>query len=226
MAGFPPETQTFLRDLADDPTPGFFDANRARYHAHWRAPAGAFVEALADRLHELSPGLRADPRVHRSVLHPRQDVRRGRDRPLYRDHVGLVFWEGDRATATSVLFLRLHADRVVLGAGARWFDPPRLRAYRDAVLDPGRGAALLDAVGAVEGAGWSLHGETLATGPRGRRSDDAGRARLLRHTALWAEDALAPPRVLSSARFAPWCVRRWRQLLPLHRWLTDTLDTG
>lgn len=224
MAGFPPDTLTFLRDLAADPTPAFFDAHRSRYHDVWSGPARAVVEALAPGLRELAPGLRADPRVHGSVLHPRQDVRLGGGRPPYRDHVGLIFWEGDRATAASVLFLRLHADRMVLGAGARRLDRDRLRAYRQAVLEPGRGGMLLDAVDAVEDAGWPLFGATLARGPRDVTTDDLERARLLRHTALWAEQVFPVPGVVGTGRFPAWCLRRWGQLLPLHRWLTDRLD--
>ncbi len=187
MAGFPPDTLSFLRDLAADPTRTFFDANRDRYHAHWRDPAAAFVEAVAPGLARLAPGLRAEPRVHGSILHPRQDVRFGSDRALYRDHVGLVFWEGERADAPSVLFLRVHPDHVTVGVGARWLSPDRLRAYREAVLDADRGGALVEAVEQVRGAGWPLHGATLARGPRGVQVDDPERAELLRHTALWAE---------------------------------------
>ena len=222
MTGFPPDTLTFLRDLADDPTPAFFDAHRDRYRDHWVAPTRAFVEAVAPRLAQLAPAMVADPRVHGSVLSPRQDVRFA-DRPPYRDHVGLLFWEGDRAAATSVLFLRLFPDHVTLGAGARRFDRRQLRAHRERVLDPTAGADLLDAVAEVERAGWSLHGRTLRRGPRDVASDDPDRQRLLCHTALWVEDALPLPGVLGSRRFVDWCVRRWAQQLPVHRWLVDHL---
>lgn len=222
MAGFTPDTSRLLRDLTTRPDAATFAANRDRYEAHWLAPARAFVRAAAPLLADLSPALTAEPRVHGSILHPRQDVRFDRDRPLYRDHVGLLFWEGDRASATSVLFLRIHPRHVTLGCGARWLDRDRLRAYRAAVVDDAAGRALLGAVDAVDDAGWTLHGRTLATGPRGLRVHDPDRARLLRHTALWAADDLPPPKVMGSAgRFARWCVRRWRQQWPLHRWLVD-----
>lgn len=220
MAGFSPDTLSFLRDLAADPTPDAFDALRGRYRDHVVAPARAFVEAVAPLLAALSPALRAEPRVHGSILHPRQDVRFGRDRALYRDHVGMLFWEGDRASATSVLFLRVHADRVTLGAGARSLPARRLHTYRRAVLDPQAGPALAAAVAQVHAAGWPLHGRTLARGPRDVRSDDPATAELLRHTALWAADDRPHPGVLGTARFPAWCARRWQQLLPLHAWLT------
>jgi uncharacterized protein (TIGR02453 family) len=223
VAGFPPQTLAFLRELADEPTAAFFDAHRDRYHDHWRAPARAFVEAMAPLLAELAPGLRAEARVHGSILHPRQDVRFARDRAPYRDHVGVLFWEGDRATAPSVLYLRLHPDHVTIGAGARRLDGARLHAYRRAVVDPGAGGTLVDAVRRVEGDGWTLRGATLARGPRDLGSTDPDRARLLRHTGLWAADDLPHPRVLGTARFPAWCQRRWARLLPLHRWLTDHL---
>lgn len=221
MAGFTPDTLRLLRDLAAHSDPATFAAHRDRYEAHWVAPARAFVTSVAPLLAELSDDLVADPRVHGSILHPRQDVRFDRDRPLYRDHVGLLFWEGDRATATSVLFLRVNPDHVTLGAGARRLDRDRLRAYRAGVVDDDVGNALVSAVGAVERAGWPIHGRTLSTGPRAVRSDDPDRARLLRHTALWTSDDLPHPGVLDSTRFASWCVRRWRQQWPLHRWLVD-----
>ena len=222
MAGFPPETLTFLRELAADPTPAFFDAHRDRYARHWVAPARAFVEAVAPRLADVAPDLVADPRVHGSILSPRQDVRFG-DRPLYRDHVGLLFWPGERATATSVLFLRLHPDHVTLGAGARRLDRQQLHTYRDLVVHPTAGDRLIAAVEDVEGAGWPVHGRTLRRGPRDHSSDDPDRQRLLCHTALWTHARLPVPGVLGSRRFVDWCVRRWVQQGPLHRWVAEHL---
>lgn len=225
MSGFTPDTLRLLCDLAADPDPSAFAANRDRYEAHWLAPARAFVTTVAPLLADLSDDLVADPRVHGSILHPRQDVRFDRERPLYRDHVGLLFWEGERTSAPSVLFLRVHPDHVTLGAGARRLGRDQLRAYRTAVVDDA-GGVLVSAVEAVERAGWPLHGQALATGPRDVRSDDPDRARLLRHTALWTSADLAHPGVLGSARFAAWCVRRWRQQWPLHRWLVDHIGSA
>jgi uncharacterized protein (TIGR02453 family) len=223
MSGFGPETLALLSDLSADPRPEVFDANRQRYHDYWVGPARAFVDAVGPRLAALVPGVRAEPRVHGSILHPRQDIRFGKDRPLYRDHVGLIFWEGDRASAVSVLYLRVHHDRVAIGAGARLLDRDGLARYRRQVVDDGAGGELVRAVADVEAAGWTIHGDQLAVGPRDVRSDDPDRARLLRHTALWAEDDLPHPGVLGSRRFVDWCVRRWAQQLPIHRWLTDHL---
>lgn len=123
-----------------------------------------------------------------------------------------------------MLFLRVYPDRVTVGAGARSFDRERLVRYRQLVVDDAAGADLLGAVASVEAAGWPMHGDHLAVGPRDLRSDDPDRARLLRHTALWAADDLPHPGMLGSRRFVDWCVRRWEQQLPLHRWLTDHLD--
>jgi uncharacterized protein (TIGR02453 family) len=223
MSGFGPETLALLTDLSADPRPEVFDANRHRYHDHWVGAARTFVDAVGPRLAALSPSLQAEPRVHGSILHPRQDIRFGKDRPLYRDHVGLIFWEGDRASATSVLFLRVHPDRVAIGAGARSLDRERLARYRQLIGGDAAGADLVRSVADIEAAGWTIHGEELAVGPRSLGSDDPDRARLLRHTALWSGDDLPHPGVLGSMRFVDWCVRRWEQQLPLHRWLTDHL---
>lgn len=223
MAGFTTDTLDLLRDLAGASDRTTFARHRARYDTHWLAPARAFVETVGPLLTMLAPDLRAEPRVHGSILHPRRDVRFGRDGGLYRDHVGFVFWQGDRAEAASVLFLRVHPDHVTIGAGARSLAPHRLRAWRAAVVDPKVGAGLLGVVDGVERAGWPLQGATLATGPRTVTSDDPDRARLLRHTAVWVGRDLPHPGVLGSSRFASWCVRRWQQQWPLHDWLCTHL---
>jgi uncharacterized protein (DUF2461 family) len=46
---FPPDTASFLADLAANNSREWFEANRARYEAAYVAPGRAFVEAVGPR---------------------------------------------------------------------------------------------------------------------------------------------------------------------------------
>ena len=47
MTRFPDDTFAFLGDLAANNEKAWFEENRDRYEARWRAPALAFIEALS-----------------------------------------------------------------------------------------------------------------------------------------------------------------------------------
>ena len=60
MTGFSPETFAYLNDLSVNNNRDWFEDNRNRYEAHWRAPALDFIAALADPMSRLSPKLKAE----------------------------------------------------------------------------------------------------------------------------------------------------------------------
>jgi uncharacterized protein (TIGR02453 family) len=224
VGGFSAATIDFLTDLRANNDRDWFAANRHRYEADWLAPAVAFVTTVTPQLQTLVPAIQGEPRIDGSIFRIRRDTRFAADKRPYKDHLDLWWWEGDRQTAPSGLYLRLTADRLRLAVGATAFDRDRLRRYRGAVVEPDAGEELLAAVKPAGRGGWDLRGETLKQGPRGLFVEDPGRARLLRHGALWAALEVPHPGVLGSpARLASWCLRRWEQQLPLHRWLVDHL---
>ena len=53
-------TVNFLSELAQNNNKAWFEANRTRYEREVRAPAVAFVEAIAPRLAVIAPQLRAE----------------------------------------------------------------------------------------------------------------------------------------------------------------------
>ena len=66
MAGYWQATQTYLRELHENNSKEWFDARRADYEAHWRAPALAFIDALAGDMAALDPPLKAEARLNGS----------------------------------------------------------------------------------------------------------------------------------------------------------------
>ena len=224
MGGFTAATTDFLTDLRANNDREWFAANRDRYEAHWLAPAVEFVTAVTPALQSLAPAMRSEPRIDGSIFRIRRDTRFTTDKRPYKEHLDLWWWEGERHTAPSGLYLRLTTDSLRLAVGATAFDRDRLERYRRAVVDPDAGGALLAAVRPAGRGGWELRGETLKQGPRGLSTEDPERARLLRHGALWTALEVPHPGVFgSTARLAAWCLRRWEQQLPLHRWLVDHL---
>jgi uncharacterized protein (TIGR02453 family) len=222
--GFPPELMTFLRDLSTNNSKAWFEAHRDDYERYYLGPARAFVEAVGPRLAELAPVV-AEPRVNGSIFRINRDVRFSKDPTPYKDHLDLWFWQGERRGAVSGFFLRVTAERIVVGAGAHLLDPSRLGRFRRAVVDPRSGAALVDAVRACEAAGHEVGGERYKRVPAGFEpaTDDA--ARLLRFSALWAATDEPHPRGIGGPSVIDYAMRRWCVQAPVHRWLVENLDS-
>lgn len=215
-------TQAFLADLSANNTRVWFDANRDRYQSAFLEPARAFVDAIAPALDELVPGLAAVPRVNGSIFRINRDIRFSKDKTPYKEHLDFWFWQGERTTAISGLFLRIAPTGVIVGAGAHGFDSARVAAYREAVAGPGPGDELIDIVAEIEQAGHTVDGESLSRLPRGFDAD-GHRARLLRLEALHASAEL-PAQLAMQPQLISTLVRHWRVVAPLHTWLVTHLS--
>ena len=222
FTGFPKQTLTFLRALGRNNTKVWFDAHRRDYDRYWVEPAKAFVVAAGSALQRIAP-VEAEPRVNGSIFRINRDIRFSSDKTPYKDHLDFWFWEGTRKTAPSGFFLRVSSDAVGIGAGAHGFDRDRLAAFRAAVVDRTRGPALSRAVTAVTKAGYDVKGEHYKTVPRGFEPKSERHAKMLRYSALWiGEDHPVSP-TLHSAELVDWAIDEWKQMKPIHRWLTDHL---
>ena len=221
--GFPPQTTEFLRDLSENNSKAWFDEHRADYDSYWVEPAKEFVVAAGAALQEIAP-VEAQPRVNGSIFRVNRDIRFSADKRPYKDHLDFWFWEGARRRAVSGFYLRITPDGVGVGAGAHGFDTERLAAFRTAAVDPSSGKSLQAAVAVIEQARFEVKGEHYKLLPRGFAAAGEFTARMLRHNALWVGDDEPIPKVLGSKRFVNWAMTRWTKMVPLHRWLVDTLQ--
>ncbi|MFT5222354.1 MAG: hypothetical protein ACI867_000653 [Glaciecola sp.] len=226
FTGFSKDTSGFLAGLREHNNKVWFDEQRPVYDEHVMAPARAFVEAAGMALQEISPKIRADPRVNGSIFRINRDTRFSKNKTPYKDHLDFWFWDDtERNQAVSGYFLRITPDTVGVGVGAHGFTPEQLTHYRGLVVAPGPGQQLRDAVTQVEQAGFAVKGEHYKRPPKGFAEPQDDRvARLLRHNALWIGEDFAPPATLSSARFVSWCMTRWRKQRPLHDWLVTNMQ--
>ena len=207
FAGFPSGTQDFLRELGADNTRSWFEAHRQDYERFYIDPARQFVLAAGKRLRAIAPGIRAEPRILGSIFRINRDTRFSPDKRPYKDHLDFWFWEGDRKAAVSGFFARVSPDFVGIGAGCHGFGQERMAAFRRALADPVTAGELGKVAVRLTAAGYHLTGEVS---PKTRF--------LYVHVDEPATEA-------TTTTLIETCVRHWRQLAPLHRWLVDRVQT-
>jgi uncharacterized protein (TIGR02453 family) len=219
--GFQPAALRFLRELAEHNDREWFEAHRAEYESLLLEPARDFVEAMGPALATLRDDLNADPRVNGSIFRINRDTRFSRDKRPYKAHLDLWFWQGEGPSRARPGFgLRLTPERLGLGIGKHHFEPELLARYREAVVDPRRGADLEAAVGRAEAAGYELGTPRYKRVPAGFDSTHP-RADLLRRDGLFAGVELGHPPELHSSALPGFCAVRFADAAPLVDWLAD-----
>ena len=136
----------------------------------------------------------------------------------------LWFWEGARKGAVSGFFWRLTSSRLLMGVGAHQLDKEQLTKYRQAIVASPSGTALLKVVRGLEKAGFEVEGERFKRQPKGFEVKHPALEKLLLHDALYTGVEVKHPDELKSAKIVSYCTAVWKRLLPLHRWLADTLQ--
>jgi uncharacterized protein (TIGR02453 family) len=221
--GFDPAALGFLRDLGEHNDRAWFEAHRADYERLVLGPARELVVALGERLASIAPGIRADPRVNGSILRINRDTRFSNDKRPYKTHLDLWLWEGEGPSrGCSGFFLRIEPDRIGYAAGMHHFERGVLAAYRAAVDDPRRGAALTRAAKQATAMGVQVGREQWKRVPAPYPPDHP-RADLLRYGGMVAGTRVDVPDELFTAAFPDWCVERFRPLRPLQRWVAQVV---
>ncbi len=220
FAGFGPKTKRFLRELGRNNHKAWFDAHRGDYEAHYLEPAKAFVEAAGPKLEKVAPDLVWEPRVNGSIFRVNRDIRFSKDKTPYKDHIDLWFWEGQRKTAVSGFFLRITSTSVHLGAGSHGFSKEALASYRKALLDEKAAKSLASLARRLTRAGYAIGGKTYKKVPRGF-AGSAPAQELALHSAFWVAAQRRSPPELGNAKFVTYCMREWKKLAPVHRWLIE-----
>jgi uncharacterized protein (TIGR02453 family) len=126
---------------------------------------------MGERLPEISPSLRADPRpVGGSLFRIHRDLRFSKDKSPYKTHAGIHFRHSAAKDAHAPgLYLHIEPTGSFLGLGIWRPASAPLRAIREALVEtPDRWG---DAVGALGARGLELSGDSLTRMPRGFDAD-------------------------------------------------------
>ncbi|MBL8943784.1 MAG: DUF2461 domain-containing protein [Myxococcales bacterium] len=220
FTGFPAETFAFLGALARHNDRDWFEAHRDEYDEACVAPALAFVAAVGPRVKALGPGIRFEAALGGSLLRIHRDLRFVRDAKPYKDYLDVWFWRGENKGRDAPSFgMRLHADRLVVGAGIRQLEGERLALFREAVHDERRGRRLTAMLKALCARGrYELAGKQLTRVPAAFDAEHP-RADLLRRTGLFVCRDGPVPRSASTARFADECMEHFATMAPVCKWL-------
>ncbi len=218
--GFSPETFSFLSDLKENNRRSWFEANRDRYEAHWKAPALAFIEALGPGMAAMEPGMKAEAKLNRSLRRINRDVRFSADKSPYEPMVHLIFWPGELPNRGAGFHFVLNADGVGYGAGRWSFDRPVLGRYRERLTNPADREALLAALGQAALVGCHLDEPHLKKLPKGFESAPEWDY-LLRYKGIVARtmEGRLMPDWIGTEKAIDEVLDRTRALMPLIGWL-------
>ena len=227
FTGFPQEGIQFLHDLKQNNDREWFNPRKEIYKTQIVEPAVAFVEAMGNRLQHLFPNMQYDTRTNGSgsLMRIYRDTRFSKDKTPYKEYVGIIFWEGSgKKTENPGFHLGLTGSGAAIHAGMHGFPKPMLAAYRQAVVDERLGEELIEAVTAVQQAGYTVGGEHYKRVPRGFDADHP-RADWLRYAALFANSGDIPASVVTSDAFLDVCFEHFEKMAPIHRWLVKVAHT-
>ncbi len=217
---FPEETFVFLKELRANNNQEWFHAHARDYQDFYVSPAKEFVEAAGRELQALLPGIKAEPRILGSIFRINRDVRYKRNGKPYKDHLDFWFWEGERREAVSGLFARLTPEFLGIGAGCHGFDKERLETFRRAVADARSGALLAREASKIESEGYTIQASTYKRYPEGFAASGVA-SRFLLFKALYVHKDEPAELALQDGAMLSACLKHWRELAPLHRWITD-----
>lgn len=219
FTGFPPDAWTFLDDLGADNTKSFFDANRDRYDDAVAGPSKALVGALADVLPDhLGCDVRAEPKVGRSLFRINRDTRFAADKTPYRTHLDFLFWVGAGPPRQQPAFImRITSSTMLVGAGRMGITGGARDAYRAALDDLARGAAVRAAVDDLLAAGADLSEPDRKSPPQPYPSDHPN-ADLFCRDGFHVSRTSAHPAALAAADFTGWCADALVPFVPIVDW--------
>ncbi|MDE0589589.1 DUF2461 domain-containing protein [Halocynthiibacter sp. C4] len=167
FSGFSPELFEFLRELEQNNSKDWFDANREIYETHYKQAAQDFIAAISPKMAALQPPLQAIPKVNGSLRRINRDIRFSKDKTPYHTNMHLVFWAGDHPNRSAGMHFVLKANGLGFGAGYFGMVPVVLARYRKAVCDDDTRQNLEAALATAAEVGSKLEPPSLARVPRG-----------------------------------------------------------
>ncbi len=219
FAGIPPETPRFLAELSANNRKDWFEANRARYEAHWRDVGLSLIEALQPFCANARPRLEAMPKINGALRRINRDVRFSKDKSPYAPMMHIVLSPVGAPDRHTGFHLVLHPERVGFGAGQYGLSPKALASFRERVTDPADRARLLGAVETAKAVGSDWDEPDLKRLPKGFEAAPDWEHLLRRKSVILRGETRGLPDWLSTPRSLAEIERLSSAHLPLLGWL-------
>ncbi len=168
FTGFTPELFQFLHELSENNVKSWWEPNKQRYEDVVRSPALAFITAMGERLHEVSPHYTAIAKKSGgSMMRPFRDTRFSKDKTPYKTNVGIQFrHKAGKDVHAAGLYVHIDPDQAFLATGMWHPESSALKAIRERIdEEPKRWTRARDDKGFR--AKFELQGESLKRPPRG-----------------------------------------------------------
>ncbi len=209
--GFPVAALDFYDDLEVDNTKSFWDAHKAVYDEHVKAPMVALTDALAQEF--------ALDGQSAKVFRPYRDVRFAKDKTPYKTHQGAFVGV---APATG-WYVEVAAAGVRIGGGTYHADGPDLALIREGMAEEKSGKRLERILSGLERGGFEIAGDRLKTAPRGYDKDHP-RIELLRHKSLLGMKKYGFEPFVHTEELLDRVREDWRKLRPLVSWMAEQIS--
>ncbi len=221
--GFPKETAQFLKGIAAHNEKAWFEEHRDLYEAGYVEPAKAFVSEIGPRLAMFAPGTQFEPKINGSIARINRDIRFSKDKRPYKSHLDIFFWHGEKKSWDAPGFwFSLNAEKGYMGSGIYMFDKQMLATFRDSIVHPRSGKALLAAVAGIRRKGAYYFGEkTRKLMPRGYEAPP-DRAEYLLFEGLHSGIEL-PAEISTRPDFVEVCVKHFKATWPISQWILAEL---
>ena len=220
--GFPKDLYPFLRALEKNNNREWFNANKQRYRDAILEPGMAFIEAIGERLGEVSPHFRAIAKSNGgSMFRIYRDARYARGRP-YKENIGFHFrHELGRDAHAPGYYVHIEPKLTLIGCGI-WRPPsPALAKIRTFIDDnPNAWKKARDDRTLRERFG-EIGGDRLKRPPRGYAADHPLIEDLKRKSFFVMQEH--QPALAGSAELVDESIAAFRDADPLMRYLCMAL---
>ena len=207
---FTEQTVAFLEALKQNNTREWFNAHKADYETHVRAPMLAIIERLAEDFPRVAPDLVASPR---SMYRIYRDTRFSSDKTPYKTHVAAAFTHRTLPkNESAALYFHFAPGQLWIGGGLYAPGTPLLHRIRQHIAaDPDRFRRVAESPALRRRGG--VRGESLKRIPRGFPADHEA-AEYLKLKQYLAGGEEPDPALALSPRFCGALLRRFQTLAP------------
>ena len=220
---FSKQTLAFLSSLEENNTRVWFDEHKQDYEDLVRTPALNFIGDMSDEMPAISRHFLAQPKkVGGSLMRVYRDTRFSRDKTPYKTNIGIQFrHELGKDVHAPGYYLHIAPGECFAGVGLWRPDADALFKIREAIAQDGK-TWLTARDDKIFRQHFTLEGDSLANAPRGFAKDHPLAEDLKRKDFI----ALAPlsEADITSKNLRPLVVERFRQAVPLMRFLCKALD--
>jgi uncharacterized protein (TIGR02453 family) len=113
--GFKPAATRFFKNLAENQNAAWFAEHKPEHERLIKAPMGALVQAVTQRLSTTALPLCGDPK--RSLFRINRDVRFTADKSLYKTNAGAVLSRDGSKTSSGPVYVQFGADDIFVACG-------------------------------------------------------------------------------------------------------------